>query len=220
MPAKVHFPSFIFKPLSDLRSSFKSAQKPLWALVLIVVVALGAWANTAWTAASSPTTATALTPALRLAIGTVNLEGTQLAVDSTAAATLLPLWELLEQLDTSGSAAPQEITAVVNEIQLDMSSEQIKAIDAMSIDQSQLGAPGSAASSVAISTGTSAQASAAANDPALGGDMTGGAPMDGGGPMQSGQSQSTSSASKTSSAAASPAAIQEVIRLLKSKVQG
>jgi len=218
MPAKLQFPSIIPKPFKGLHVKSKAASKPLWLLALATIIALAAWANTAWTSTRSPTTATALAPALKLAIGTVKLEGTDQAVDSTAAAKLLPLWELLEQLDTSGYAAPEEITAVVEEIQLNMTSAQIKAISAMSIDQSQLGLTGGAAPSTGTSsTQSSAQAASIANDPALGG-VPGDAPIDGGGPMPSGGSQTTASGSKTSGTSASSAVIKQVIQTLQDKL--
>jgi hypothetical protein len=74
-----------------------------------------------------------LTPEARLAIGTMNLEGTPQAVDATLAARLLPLWQLLEQLNTSSTTAPQEIQAVVDEIQATMSPDQMAAIQSMNI---------------------------------------------------------------------------------------
>ncbi len=217
MTAKLESPLFIPKAIKGFHLTPRAARKSLWLLALAAVIAFAAWANTSLTAASSPTVATAMVPGLKLAIGTLNLEGTGQAVDSAAAAKLLPLWELLEQLDTSGSAAPQEVTAVIEEIQLNMTSAQIQAINAMKIDQSQLLGT-SAASTKSSSTKTSTQAASAAVDPALGGDMAGGAPMDGGGPMP-GTSQTSTSGSKASTASAAPAVIKQVIQLLQNKIQ-
>jgi hypothetical protein len=163
----------------------------------------------------------ALTPALRLAVGTLDLEGTELAIDSASAAQLLPLWELLAQLNGSGSAAPEEISATIEEIRLNMTSEQISAIDSMSISDAALGvSSGNGPAPEAAAAGTQVSSSAA-SDPMMGGDMAamGAAPMDGGGPMPSGNTQQTTSSSKTSSATPTPAAIQRVIELLQSKVQ-
>jgi hypothetical protein len=74
-----------------------------------------------------------LTPESKLAIGTLNLEGTPQAVDPALAAKLIPLWQLLVQLDGSASTAPQEIQAVVDQIRATMSSAQVQAIDNMNI---------------------------------------------------------------------------------------
>jgi hypothetical protein len=172
-------------------------------------------------AAGNVSSTNALTPGLRLAIGTVDLEGTELAVNSASAAKLLPLWQLLAQLNSSGSAAPEEISATIEEIRLNMSSEQISAIDSMSISNAALGvSSGNGSAPAAAASGTQVSSSAA-DDPMMTGDMgaMGAAPMDGGGPMPSGSSQQTTSSSKTASASSTPAAIQRVIELLKSKLQ-
>lgn len=213
MLAKFQLASFISKPFSGIHLSSRAASKLLWLLALVLIVALGVWVNHALAAAAStPTTASAMEPAVKLATGTLSLEGTGDAVDAVSAARLLPLWELLEQLDTSGSAAPQEITAVVEEIQLNMTAAQIKVIDAMKIEQSQ---PAAAPAAAVSSTKSSTQVASSVGDPMMGGDM----PMDSGGPTSLGGSQSTTSGSKTSSATGSSAAIKQVIELLKSKVK-
>ena len=116
--------------------------------------------------ASSSSSTSMLAPALELATGTLNLEGTDLAVDSESAAKLLPLWQLLDELDASSSTAPEEITAVVEEIQLTMNAGQLKAIDAMSLDQvelaaSQAGTSSASTSSNGTSSGTQAQSAGA-----------------------------------------------------------
>ena len=77
----------------------------------------------------------ALTPTTKLAIGTFKLEGTPQAVNATEAAKLIPLWQLMNQLDTSSSTAPQEVTATENAIQAAMTPAQVQAIDGMQISQ-------------------------------------------------------------------------------------
>ncbi len=74
-------------------------------------------------------------PMTVLAVGTFKLEGTPQAVDATEAAKLIPLWQLMNQLETSSSTAPQEITATVNAIQAAMTPAQIQAIQGMQISQ-------------------------------------------------------------------------------------
>ncbi len=71
----------------------------------------------------------------QLAVGTLQLESTDLAVDETAAAELLPLWRALQSLSNSETTADVEITAVLNQIQDAMTPEQISAIAAMQLTQ-------------------------------------------------------------------------------------
>ena len=53
---------------------------------------------------------------MQLMLGTLRLEGTDLAVDSAQAAELVPLWKVLRSLTTSDTAAEAEIEAVINQI--------------------------------------------------------------------------------------------------------
>ncbi len=207
MPARITFPPFI--------SKIARTRKPLYLLTLIAVMGLAIWAKNALAATPSAPATTAMTPALRLAVGTLKLEGTEQAIDAASAAKLLPLWQLLDQLDSSDATAPQEITAVIEEIQLNMTSAQMDTIDAMSISQAK-SSGGSTTSAKASVT----QVASAASGPMPGGDMfAGGGPMAGGGPIPSGGSRSAST-SKASTSAASATVIQQLIQLLETKVQG
>ncbi len=177
-----------------------------------------------------------MAPALELALGTLKLEDTDLSVDSELSAQLLPLWQLLNELNSSGSAAPQEITAVVETIQSTMTPEQIKAITAMHLTQadiataSQSGGSSTAAGTTAANSG--AQVVSADAGPIMGGDMpaggmppdAGGMPLDGGlpGGLSSSGSTSSNTASKSQSSSSSTAAtslIEQVIELLQRKIQ-
>ncbi len=80
----------------------------------------------------------ALTPDAKLAFGTIKLEGTSEAVDAKTAARLIPLWQLMVQLHSSTSSAPQEVTAVMDEIQATMTAQQVNTINGMSITQADL----------------------------------------------------------------------------------
>lgn len=75
----------------------------------------------------------ALSVQAQLALGTVRLEETELAVDEAQAAELLPLWRALQSLSSSDTAAAAEIEAVVNQIQDTMTPAQIEAIAAMAL---------------------------------------------------------------------------------------
>jgi predicted small secreted protein len=69
----------------------------------------------------------------KLAIGTLKLEGTEYAVASDQAADLLPLWQVLNSLSSSDTAAPEELTAITEQIQETMTAEQLQAIEEMAI---------------------------------------------------------------------------------------
>ncbi len=81
----------------------------------------------------------ALPVQLQLSIGTFSLEGTNLAVDAVQAAELIPLWLVLNSLTESGSAAPEEIDALIVQIEETMTSEQISAIAAMNLVREDMG---------------------------------------------------------------------------------
>lgn len=74
----------------------------------------------------------------QLAVGTLQLEETDLAVDETLAAEILPLWRALQSLSSSDTTAEAEITAVLNQIQSTMKPEQISAIAAMQLTQDSM----------------------------------------------------------------------------------
>ena len=69
----------------------------------------------------------------QLALGTIQLDETDLAVDQTLAAELLPLWQAAQSLSNSDTAASAEIDAVLNQIQDTMLPAQIEAIAAMEL---------------------------------------------------------------------------------------
>ena len=68
-----------------------------------------------------------------LAIGTLKLEETDQAIAPDQAADLLPLWQVLNSLTTSDTAAPKEIDATIKQIQDTMTAEQLAAIEAMEL---------------------------------------------------------------------------------------
>ncbi len=211
MPAKITLPRFL--------SRTAHTRMPLYLISLVAVIGLVAWANGARAATPASSMNSAITPGLKLAAGTINLENTGEAVDKASAAKLLPLWQLLAQLESSSTAAPQEITAVIDEIKVNMTDPQIKAIDAMSFTEAEFGNVTTGMSSAKTS---STQTGSAASDPMLTGDMAAGSPpVDGGGPIPSGSSQSASASksSASTSTSAVPAVIRQVIQLLETKVQ-
>lgn len=75
----------------------------------------------------------ALSVQAQLALGTMRLEETDLAVDADLAAELLPLWQAVQSLSNSDTSTPIEVEAVINQIQDTMAVEQIAAIDVMDL---------------------------------------------------------------------------------------
>ena len=69
----------------------------------------------------------------QLALGSLQLETTELAIDEEQAANLLPLWQAFQSLSASDTAAEAELEAVLDQIEKSMSDEQIKAIAAMEL---------------------------------------------------------------------------------------
>jgi hypothetical protein len=74
----------------------------------------------------------------QLALGSLRLEGTEQAIDESQAATLLPLWQGYQTLNTSDKAAEAEIAALVKQLQGAMTREQIDAIAAMQLTAEDL----------------------------------------------------------------------------------
>jgi hypothetical protein len=82
--------------------------------------------------------ANALPVESQLILGTLKLEGTPQAVDTATAAKLIPLYTLLQQMTTSGTSAQVEIDAVLDQIQGTMTADQIHAIAAMKLTQTDM----------------------------------------------------------------------------------
>lgn len=136
-------------------------------------------------------TSQALSTQTELILGTLKLDGTANAVTKDQAATLLPLWTLMQKLQSSDSAAQEEKDAVLSQIQKTMTSDQLQAIQQMNLtmqDAVSL-AQGGTQSNAKTQSGNSASSNGA---PA-------GGPPGGGDPMMGGQMMSASSSTQTSS---------------------
>jgi len=102
----------------------------------LIVTACGGQAtatNNPGNAAQADPNAQELPLSTKLAIGTLKLEGTDLAIGSDQAAELLPLWQVFNNLSSSDTAAPEEVIAVTEQIQETMTKEQLAAIDDMNL---------------------------------------------------------------------------------------
>ena len=117
-------------------------KKILFTLIMVISLTLTACGATATqnNTASIPTDyENALSAQLQLSVGTLKLEGTDLAVDADQALELIPLWQVLNTLAESGSTAPEETDALILQIQETMTTEQINAIVAMQLSLEDVG---------------------------------------------------------------------------------
>lgn len=117
-------------------------RKPLIILIFIALMALGVAcsANT-----SNPTPAAfgavgtpdpsqrQLSGLTQLLIGTFKLEDTALAVTSEQAQTLMPLWQAVQSLSASGTAATEEMSALEQQIKDAFAAEQWAQIEALQL---------------------------------------------------------------------------------------
>lgn len=198
----------------------------LLSMMLIAAFLLGACGSTSSTSSLATSQSDVMAPALELAAKTLRLESTDQAIDSEMAAQLLPLWQLMDELSTNGATAPQEVTAVIEQIEATMTPEQIKAMDEMDIAQGDLFAAGTrnranssgngAATSGSSSGNTNVVgAMAGAGGPPAGGGFPGGDPG-AGGPGSGANVQQSTSSSQTSG---TTSLITQVINLLESKMK-
>jgi hypothetical protein len=80
----------------------------------------------------------ALSTEAQLALGTLQLEQTELAVNKQLASELLPLWRTLQSLHNSDTAAELEVNTVINQIQDKMDVGQISAIADMKLTEESM----------------------------------------------------------------------------------
>jgi hypothetical protein len=73
-----------------------------------------------------------------LLVGSLKLDGTDQAVSSEQAATLLPLWQAYRSLSTSQTAAQAEVDGVLKQIESAMTADQMQAITAMNLTSSDM----------------------------------------------------------------------------------
>src|SRR5512139_1977641 len=96
--------------------------------------------NTAAPASNAPGGGAAgeLSAPMQVALGTIKLDGTENAITADQARELLPLWETLQQLEASDTAATQEKEALVSQIQETMTSKQMQAISALGLSRKDM----------------------------------------------------------------------------------
>lgn len=130
------------KPITNVRFDMKKLILlfSLMALLFLVACRSGGNATEGQTEAGGLTTdySDALSVQGQLALGTVQLEETDLAVTEAQAAELLPLWRALQSLISSDTTAQMELEAVVKQIGNTMTDEQIATIVAMELTTDSL----------------------------------------------------------------------------------
>jgi hypothetical protein len=123
-------------------------------LVISLVLVLTACSSTQNSAVASASTSLSLEG--QLLVGTLKLESTTSAVSTDQANQLLPLWETMASLASSGTAASQEIDSVVSQIQSSMTSQQISSITAMKLNQQNLASASAEAGAASTTSGSAA----------------------------------------------------------------
>lgn len=179
-----------------------------------------------------------LSAPIQVALGTIKLDETTNAVTAEQARELLPLWETLQVLESSDTAATEEKEALVGQIQETMTPEQTQAITALnlsrqdmfSIMQSQARTVGSSQNNGTSQGGSTFTSRGGGFGPGAGEMM--GPPPDGGGgfpggnPNAQGQGPRIPSGNSTDNGTQPPAIdpnriptplIQAVIEYLKTK---
>lgn len=207
-------------------------------IVFTLMLSLAACGSTATSKTSDSSTNLSLEG--QLLVGTLKLEDTTSAVTTDQASELLPLWETLQSLAVSGTAASQEIEAVVDQIKSTMSPEQVASITAMKLTQQDLATAitgidtsSSTSSSTSTTSVTSSQPQAGGGAGALAGGDTGGgnppADMGGGrisadasgasaGIVQASATQAATSQSTVTSNQIPTALISSLVELLQKKI--
>lgn len=173
--------------------------KKITTTVLIIFIftltACGSASNEADAASVAQNRAAAgeLPATTELIIGTLKLDETENAVTAEQAAELLPLWQTLQVLSESDTAAQQETEALITQIQETMTEAQTQAItelnltreDMRSIMQEQGSTTGSGFQNSGSQSGISASGGGRVFGPG-GGDPPDGIPGPGGGDMPAG----------------------------------
>jgi hypothetical protein len=88
----------------------------------------------AYTSPNLDTTYTNALPArMQLSLGTLKLSETSTPVTAEQAAKLLPLWQALQSMTSSGNSASAEVNALLGQIEAIFSAEQLAAIKGMKL---------------------------------------------------------------------------------------
>ena len=147
----------------------------------IALTACGASSSTSTPASTN--TGNGLNTLSEVAVGMLKLDGTAQDVTADQARELLVLWQVYQDISQSNTAAQEEVSALADQIQETMTTDQMQAITAMNLTQQDVFAAMRSAdvnSSSSVSTTTVYAPSGNSGMPAGGPQDGGGAPPDGG----------------------------------------
>jgi hypothetical protein len=201
-------------------------KKIFWIISILLSLTLSACASILQmipgTTQSGAPAETELPTQTKLILGVINLDETENAVTAEQAKELLPMFHVLQDLNESDTAAREEIDGLTNQIEETLTTDQVNAIDAMSLTRRDM---------FAIIQGNNGGTNTSAGASTTGGGM-GGPPemggMPGGGPggmPSGGMPAGTTSASGDANVTpvmdtSTPSALFEaVIKLLEKKLQ-
>ena len=165
----------------------------------------------------------------KLAVGTLEMEGTSQAVTAAQAATLLPLWKAVNVMGYDKTASSAEVAALYEQIQGTLTASQLAAIKQMTLSQAELTALtqkyGSTSSSQAAASSKTASSSSSQAQAGAAQDMSGGAVGDitsvgyttPNTTSQSAASVKTAKTSTGSSADINPTFASAIVTLLKQR---
>ncbi len=204
-------------------------KKIFWTTLILFTLTLTACASNSGMPASGPgggLSAGELPAQTKLILGTIKLEETDHAITAEQAIELLPMFYVLQDLNESDTAAQEEIDGLVNQIQETLTSDQLQAIDDMSLSMQDMfaivrGSSGSSSSSDA-SSGPSAVGGGTGGPPDMpAGGFSGGEMPGGGSAMPStggtGSTSEDASARPAMSTSTPSALFDAVIELLQKK---
>jgi cobalamin biosynthesis Mg chelatase CobN len=157
--------------------SKKTAIISIFLALAVVLSACGSsTAATSSTSQSQQITPSSLTLQNKLGLGILKLEGTSLAVTADQANTLLPLWKAVKSLSSSNLTSAAEMTALYQQIEDSLTSDQVQSIKKLSLTQSELNNLIQQNTVTSTSSSSSSSSSAQSQDggPGMDGGMPGG----------------------------------------------
>lgn len=152
-------------------------------LLMVLAIALTACGTSSTQTPASTSTGSNVNTLSEIAVGTLELDGTAQDVTADQAKELLVMWQVYQDISQSSTAAQEEVSALADQIQETMTTDQMQAITAMNLTQQDVFAAMQSAdvnSSSSVSTTTASAPSGNSGMPGGGPQDGGGAPPDGG----------------------------------------
>ena len=194
----------------------KSAIISIFLVLLVMLSACGSSAATVSSSAQSQqVTPSSLTLQNKLGLGILKLQGTSLAVTAGQANTLLPLWKAVKVLSTNNITSPAEMTALYQQIEDSLTSNQLQAIKNLSLTQAELNTliQQQGSSTATKSSSSSSSTSSSVQSQSGGAGLDGGIPFTGGSSDISaiiGQTTSSTTTTKTSTVKSSTSSASQL----------